>query len=572
MKYLSLLVLFLIIGWCSPLAVCAQDSGSEDSVTTLSPVEQARAEKRTKAEQQFDESTELLTQGESEQSKRLLVKALRIYHGLGDTTQVAETLSRIGWVYMTNADYYEALTYFVMAWNIKEVQEVELAEKAMFIYNLGAVFSRTGAYSRGLEYLQRAKSLYVIDGNQRGVADCLNAVATIHLSLKKPEQALSVLEESADIYLEIGDSLGLSSCYNNMAAANNIKRDYEAVKENLLQALAIREDLGVVMGTSVFYLNLGNLSLQTGDTEAALEYLTKCEEMAEVNEEREVLLYKMALMTDYYKMTGDHLSAFQSLEKYHRKKEKWFGEIATSKIDSLGNQVEKIAILQERREKDDLLAFQKRKIRFQVIGSIVGTIVFLLICFAAVYLYLKQKSLNKREKEIFESKRKLAEAEMERTVQKSKSIKDELSYKKQDLLRFATAIQEKNDFFTQQCNRIRSIEKHKLPEKEREELHLIQREMEQYLTHFSWQEDLMTKTEMANQTFIYKLQAVHPNLTPKDIRLITLVILGLSSKEMASILGVAASSADVMKYRLKKKLDLPASTVLKVYLVGLVSD
>ena len=59
-----------------------------------------------------------------------------------------------------------------------------------------------------------------------------------------------------------------------------------------------------------------------------------------------------------------------------------------------------------------------------------------------------------------------------------------------------------------------------------------------------------------NINFYQNLEKKHPNLTEKDKRLCALLRLNLSSKELASILGISFKSVEVNRYRLRKKMNL----------------
>lgn len=69
--------------------------------------------------------------------------------------------------------------------------------------------------------------------------------------------------------------------------------------------------------------------------------------------------------------------------------------------------------------------------------------------------------------------------------------------------------------------------------------------------------------------FIPSLLAKHTNLSKSEIRLLTLVRIGYSQKEMACILNIAPDSVKKAKSRVRKKLDLPTSIKLYDYLIAL---
>jgi Flp pilus assembly protein TadD/DNA-binding CsgD family transcriptional regulator len=65
-----------------------------------------------------------------------------------------------------------------------------------------------------------------------------------------------------------------------------------------------------------------------------------------------------------------------------------------------------------------------------------------------------------------------------------------------------------------------------------------------------------TDFEKIYRNFFANLQAQLPDVTPAEMRLLALTKLGLSSKEMAALQGIATGSIAKTRYRLKKKMEL----------------
>lgn len=77
--------------------------------------------------------------------------------------------------------------------------------------------------------------------------------------------------------------------------------------------------------------------------------------------------------------------------------------------------------------------------------------------------------------------------------------------------------------------------------------------------HLSADEDWLLFEEAFNQVhdaFFKKLKQQFPNLTSGDLRLAAFLRLQLSSKEIASLLGISVRGVENKRYRLRKKLDL----------------
>jgi AraC family chitin signaling transcriptional activator len=69
-----------------------------------------------------------------------------------------------------------------------------------------------------------------------------------------------------------------------------------------------------------------------------------------------------------------------------------------------------------------------------------------------------------------------------------------------------------------------------------------------------------------NQDFFNKLIAVQPKLTTKDLRLSAYIKTGLTSKKIASLMGISIRGVEIHRYRLRKKLDIDVKDNLANFL------
>ncbi|MBU2949894.1 LuxR C-terminal-related transcriptional regulator [Tamlana agarivorans] len=82
---------------------------------------------------------------------------------------------------------------------------------------------------------------------------------------------------------------------------------------------------------------------------------------------------------------------------------------------------------------------------------------------------------------------------------------------------------------------------------------------------------LLTKEtiDFENAEFIKKLKERHPNLSPTDVEVITLIKIGLSRKEVAKFRQVSLETVKSSRFRIKKKLNLSKDIVLDDYVKSL---
>jgi len=82
------------------------------------------------------------------------------------------------------------------------------------------------------------------------------------------------------------------------------------------------------------------------------------------------------------------------------------------------------------------------------------------------------------------------------------------------------------------------------------------------LTETDW-EEFKSLFEQVHHNFFAALKIKYPFLTQAEIRLVALVKLNLTTREMANMLGISVDSANKARYRLRKKLELQPDQELK---------
>ncbi len=71
-----------------------------------------------------------------------------------------------------------------------------------------------------------------------------------------------------------------------------------------------------------------------------------------------------------------------------------------------------------------------------------------------------------------------------------------------------------------------------------------------------------------HESFLQKLKAVHPELSPADLRLAAYLKMNLPSKDIAPLFNISLRGLENKRYRLRKKLGLPSSSNITDYLMN----
>jgi len=119
------------------------------------------------------------------------------------------------------------------------------------------------------------------------------------------------------------------------------------------------------------------------------------------------------------------------------------------------------------------------------------------------------------------------------------------------LVETAAKIQESNSKQVSNCDIINDI-KHSFNAK------VVNSAMKQFGEHFL----------NIHKDFDKNLLKAHPNTSPAEMKLATLLRLNLNTKEISAILHQAPDSIRVSRTRLRRKFNLDSDTNLTIYLMG----
>jgi DNA-binding CsgD family transcriptional regulator len=83
-------------------------------------------------------------------------------------------------------------------------------------------------------------------------------------------------------------------------------------------------------------------------------------------------------------------------------------------------------------------------------------------------------------------------------------------------------------------------------------------------------EQFATEFSNLNQGFLDKLTAIYGSFSKSEIRLISLLKMSLSSKDIADTLNISDAGIKKARYRLRKKLKLESEEDIQAYLISFI--
>jgi DNA-binding response OmpR family regulator/DNA-binding CsgD family transcriptional regulator len=155
------------------------------------------------------------------------------------------------------------------------------------------------------------------------------------------------------------------------------------------------------------------------------------------------------------------------------------------------------------------------------------------------------------------------EARVNSALMLANSFKQMLELKNNEINNNTLHMIEANEFVKSIPDKILSLD---ICEKDKEIIiNALNEEIDSFLNSNLWNR-FDSSFNSQHSDFYKNLLKAHPNLTPKELKLSALVFLGMSTKDIASILSQEYDSVKVNRYRLRKKLNLNEKENLQAYL------
>lgn len=104
--------------------------------------------------------------------------------------------------------------------------------------------------------------------------------------------------------------------------------------------------------------------------------------------------------------------------------------------------------------------------------------------------------------------------------------------------------------------------------KQKEELKSLGKILKTMVPNRTW-EEFETRFEQVHTDFSKELLQKHPNLSPSELRVCSLLKLSLSTKEIANLMQRSVRTIDNTRFSIRKKLELGAEKNLVSYLTSL---
>lgn len=454
----------------------------------------------------------------------------------------AKILEHTG-VYYTNAaiiflqcDIYDkALEFFLKALNIME-KEKNAVNILSIKNNIGGVYFRLNKPESALTYFTEAlhKTEELINegdsSQQQNLHAFYNNIGLCYDRLEQPDKAIQYIEQAIAL-CDTANYEHLGQYYNNIALYYHNKGEKNKALDCIRKSIGYNRKIDNEMGLGKNYLKLAQLFYNDNDTKESRKYTEKAIAIAKEIHSKSLLQHAYQLYINLCEMEHDYQEANVYLKKLFDLKDELFNDTIASKITAL-----KLQYDFDKRTTETQIKNQNKELRYQLI-----LVIILSLLGGITLLYFLANSRNKRIR------------------LEKQSLEKDLEFKNKELTSNVMFLLRNSDLIYSIINRLHQL-KSSLKSQQASEIKNIVNELQSVMKNDLWDE-FKVHFNQVYLDFYKKLQEYYPDLSPADLKLCAFLRLNMSSKEIAALCGVTVKSVEVMRSRLRKKLNIANTDV-----------
>lgn len=475
----------------------------------------------------------------------------------GDKSLLAKAQSTLGEAYMNQGDFdmgFESMT------NALENVPSDKPNQSAYIYvRLSGCYTKLGDLSAAFQYVDKAINICKEANDLKSLAMCYNARGLVYILVPDNGKAEENFKAALKINRELGERKLIAVNLNNLCLYEG---NTEEKIEMLREAIAINDSLGTIWSLGENYNNLGTQYFFVKEYKKGLAALDTAMVYAKKINAKELITDNYRYASWIHEAMGDYVGAYENLKDLYTMEQDLSAKDEMRQIEL--NLIQKRLKAKEREMIVQEQAFQIKSLRMWGFITILVGIAILLILLYVTFHNRQQKKIQ-----ILEASRKLEEREKELIALKlqqaeveTRTAQQELDYNRHELTNFAFFVRSRNDLLANIQSMLK--EGYKLSGSEMD-THL--RSINAYISQFNARN---TETELlideVNARFIDKLSKLHPDLSKNEQRLASLLRIGLSTKEIASVIDSTPKTVNMARYRLRKHLNLETDESLTEYM------
>ncbi|WP_299114861.1 tetratricopeptide repeat protein [uncultured Winogradskyella sp.] len=445
--------------------------------------------------------------------------------------------------------YFEkALEDHIESLKIKEEINADKESIAISYWNIGNLQDDVGRTEDAIAYYKKSKTLFK-ELNSESDTIILNIMIAEDLSkIKKTQDAIPLYKDAVNFFKKHNAKQDLAKIYSYLGTSYIEYDSLDVSLDYFQKGLAINKEYSEEAYIGLDLRQIGKIYLEKNQPKKAIPYFTESLEISkklnlkgEISKNYESLAKAKASVNNYKE-------AYTNLLEYKTISE----EILNAENVERMNELE-VKYKTEKKEKDlllkeneiQLLEERKQKAESQRLFFIITALCILAFAIAVIYGLKQKMKRNKIEREKLDS---------------------DLEFKEKQLTTHALHLAHKNEVLLDLKEQLKSIKSES--NNSRGFQNIINNINLDINNDNNW-EQFKSYFEDVHKDFNTKIMSTYPEVSNNDLRLMSLLKMNLSSKEIANILNISTEGVKKARYRLRKKLNLSTEESLQELVISM---
>lgn len=426
----------------------------------------------------------------------------------------------------------------------------------------GRVYGKLGDYNRAIDLNDKATAIFKSMSDSASIAQCYSERGVIHHYINEFSTSDRFFERALTINRQLRNLKEIARCLNNFCLYEG--RTDEKI-EMLREAITINKNLDARWSLGENYNNLGKQYYYAKRYQESLEALDVARGYADQIGARELISDNYEYRAMVFAAMKRYEQAYHALEEMYRLK----GELQnTNRLRSLEQEI----AYKQYTEQKSSTERREQEYRIELLKRNVWLLISLMVIGILLSFFYYQRLRRRRKMELVEaqyrlklSEHELNELKLQRQEAELQSVQSELNDSRREMTNIAVFLQSRSELLDKIREMIKEgyrMDPASLPT----HLKKINAFISQSQGGEAASSNLLTTIEEKSKEFQKRLDALHPNLTPGERHLATLLRVNLTTKEIAILTGTTPKTINMNRYRLRKSLGLATDDNLVEYL------
>lgn len=499
--------------------------------------------------------------GDVNNSKMYNWRSLKIFYELKNYRNVSKVLLDFGLIELKSNQFDKAIRFCFASQEVLEIAKSEFSDsdykfyQGMILMNIGIIYEQTKNYNQALSYLHESHENLI----KGGVDSTYMAVSHANLGmtyggLEQFNLAKKHYKKAVTYYGETGlDKYYKAIAYNNLGDAYFEEGNHKKALTYYNKSLSyFRNNDKFLSNHAAVLVSIADNYLELNDVINAGNYLDQAIIVASKEGGGRFIEHIYEFKVKFYTKINNPQLALDNLKVLDEIKDSIYHPKIIANIARYQKDYDFKKIKKENQLKSQYLE-QKQLLGMYKWYTFTG--VFFVLFLILILLFYRQKH-----------KIRLKNMALKNYKSEQEQLSDKIKFKNNQLTNYAMYIVKKNEFLEGIKEEIDNI---KIASKSASDINSLSSLVNLHINSVRDRKEFEIRIEKENQDFYYKLQNNFPNLSEKDKKLCSLLLLELSSKEMAALLNVSVGSVEKSRHRLRKKLSVDSEISLSKFLNNL---